>query len=197
MTDLRTLGDVTHMLAAFGAGQRDVEDALLARIYPELRRIAARELSFERSGHVSIQVTELVHELYVKLVSGRQPSWQDRAHFFAVATRVIRRILVDRARQRQSQKRGGSTIRIPLDSATEEPAESQPEPELLALDEALRELASRHQTAARVVELRYFGGLTIDEIAHVLELGSATVQRRWRFARAWLAEAMATRRADE
>lgn len=180
--------DVTAMLAAWRAGDRGVEDRLVTVIYPELRRIAARELLRERREPVDLQVTEIVHEVYLRLVGSAQPTWQDRAHFFAITTRLMRRVLVEQARRRQSRKRGGAGVRIGLDP--EQMTGEAPNVDLLALNDALDRLEGSDPSAARVVELRYFGGMSVAEVAEVLGLGPATVARRWRYARAWLADAL-------
>ncbi len=176
--------DVTSVLLESTAGSPEATDRLLSLVYVELRRMADRLLSRERSDH-TLQATELVHEAYLKLADQTRCRWEDRAHFFAVASRAMRRILVDHARRRGSDKRGGGQRKVPLDEALmiggTEAAES-----LLSLDDALKHLAIRHPEPARVVEYRFFGGLTLDECACVLGQSPRTVSRHWEFAHAWL-----------
>lgn len=175
--------NLTSLLRATADGDRRSLDALLAAIYADLKRLAASHLRGERSDH-TLQPTALAHEAYVKLLDQRRLGWQDRVHFFAVASRIIRRILVDHARERGAEKRGGGRSRVELDEA----ASVLPgaDPDLLALDEALRELAELDETQARIVELRYFGGLTVEETAEALSIGKRSVDRHWQVAKAWL-----------
>ena len=161
---------------------RDV-DALVETAYAELRRIAERYVRRERAG--SVQATELVHEAYIRLHRGEASGWQNRTHFLAIAAISMRRLLVERARARQAAKRGGARIQITLDDnllATD----GAPDPDVVAIDEALRGLAALDARQARFVELRYFGGLTVDETAAALGISPATVKRDWSVARAWL-----------
>ena len=173
--------DVTQLLLAWGEGDESAGDELIMRVYDQLRRIARHHLRGERAGH-TLQTTALINEAYMKLVE--QPvSWQNRAHFFGIAARLMRQILVDHARARQRLKRGGDWQRISLtagDTAREQAAD------LLALDKALEILAEADPQKSRIVELRFFGGLTIDETAQVLGVSTPTVERGWRAARAWL-----------
>ncbi len=154
-------------------------------VYPRLKRIAAAQLRRE-SGDVSVQATGLVHELYIALVASRQPTWQDRQHFFAMATLMVRRILVARARRRGSAKRAAGAVTVPLSSVVDRCSGGGVDVNLLDLDLALTELAEIDTGAARLVELRFFGGLSIDEAAVVLGIGRTTATRRWRAARACL-----------
>jgi RNA polymerase sigma factor (TIGR02999 family) len=176
--------DVTRLLLDWSHGDRTALDRLMPLVYDELRALAGRSLRSERSGH-TLQATALVHEAYLKLVDQRQVRWQDRAHFFAVAAKLMRRILVDHARRHAAIKRGGGQPGRPLDEAD---AQAQPAPlvDWLALDRALDRLAALDDRQARIVELRFFGGLTIEETARVLQVSAATVKDEWSFARGWL-----------
>ena len=174
---------VTALLGDWSRGDRSALDQLLPLVYAELRRIAARQLRRERVGH-TLQPTALVHEVYLRLVDQRQGDWQNRAHFFGVAAQVMRRILVDHARRHNADKRGEGVRCISVDDARELPASS--EVPILALDHALDRLESVDSELAKIVELRAFGGLTIDEAAHVLKVSPSTVKRDWRTAKAWL-----------
>jgi RNA polymerase sigma factor (TIGR02999 family) len=158
-------------------------DELFPLVYEELRRVARRHMRREREGH-TLQTTALVHDAYLRLVDQTQVRWQNRAHFFGVAAQMMRRILVDHARTRLAEKRGGAAAKVPLEEAAVvgggKPAE------LVALDEALKALAEIDPRRARVVELKYFGGLSNEEIAEVLKVHTNTVTRDWNMARAWL-----------
>lgn len=178
--------NVTQLLRAAASGDRRDLDALMGAIYDDLRRLAVAHMRAERDDH-TLQPTAVVHEAYLKLVDQRTTDWKDRAHFFAVASRIIRRLLVDHARERLALKRGGGGERIPLEAAeAAELACEVPGVDLVALDEAVEELASIDERQARIVELRFFGGLTIEEIANLLEMGRRSVDREWQAARAWL-----------
>jgi RNA polymerase sigma factor (TIGR02999 family) len=180
--------DTTALLAAWSAGDEQAGARLTRRLYPELRRIAARQLA-SAPGDITLQPTELVNEAFLRLVD-QQTAWKNRAHFFAIAARVIRRVLANQVRDRRRQKRGGGAVRVSLE---DEPlAAPEVPPDVVALDEALGRLEQIDETACRVVELRYFGGLTIDETAQVLAVGRATVVRAWRYARAWLKDDLTT-----
>ena len=176
--------DVTALLACWSRGDSTALDRLLPLVYAELRQIAARQLRKERASH-TLQPTALVHEVYLRIVDQRQVDWQNRAHFFGVAAQVVRRILVDHARRHRAAKRGEGIQYVPLDDAREVAAPS--ELPVLAIDHALDRLAQIDQALARIVELRAFGGLTIEEAAHVLDVSPSTAKREWRTARAWLA----------
>jgi RNA polymerase sigma factor (TIGR02999 family) len=180
---METPADVTQLLLAWSSGNREALDQLLPLVYHELRKIAERYLKRERSGH-TLQTTALVHEAYLKLIDQRQVQWQNRAHFFGIAAQAMRRILVDHARSRQTGKRGSGGVRITLDENLK--VSDERATDLLALDDALNALAQLDPQKSRIVELRYFGGLSIEETAGVLALGTATVIRQWRLARAWL-----------
>ena len=179
--------DITGLLDDWGRGDRHALDRLLPVIYAELRRIAARQLRLEREGH-TLQPTALVHEAYLRLVEQRSVDWQSRAHFFGVAAQVMRRVLVDHARMRNYQKRGGKLAHVELDEAATLATEQAAE--LVALDEALDALARLDPRKSRVVELRYFGGLSAEETAEVLGVSEVTVLREWGRAKAWLRREM-------
>ena len=176
--------DVTLLLNSLAQGGRTGVDRLLPLVYEELRRLAESSLQRERPDH-TLQATALVHEAYLRLVDQSRVAWQDRAHFFAVAAQAIRRILVDHARAHGRQKRGSGMRKLSLDDALTLSAEG-PGTDLLALDDVLERFSREHAEKARVVEMRFFGGLSVDEVAAVLEISSRTVERYWEFARAWL-----------
>jgi RNA polymerase sigma factor (TIGR02999 family) len=178
---------VTQLLCQWRDGDPNALEKLIPLVEPELQRLAHRYMSRERPGH-TLQTTALLDDAYLQLAGKTHPQWQNRAHFFAVAAQIMRRIMVDHARQRHALKRGGGTIRITLDECA---AVTQTRAaELLALDEALEKLAAADQRKARVVEMRYFGGLTMEEIADVLKVHVITVTRDWTAARAWLFAAL-------
>ena len=176
-------GDITQLLSRWSAGDRGALDHLVPAVYAELRRMAGRYLRRERPHH-TLQPTALVHEAFVKLVDQRAVQWQNRAHFFGVAAQLMRRILVDHARERAADKRGGGFHRVPLDDALAVSASSQID--VLAVDDALNRLAAIDPDQVRLVELRFFGGLTIEETAEVLGWSSGSVKREWTVAKAWL-----------
>jgi RNA polymerase sigma factor (TIGR02999 family) len=175
--------DVTQLLLDWSKGDQESLDKLLPVVYQELRRLAQHYLRQERPDH-TLQATALVHEAYLKLIDTRNVEWQDRAHFFAVAAQVMRHALVDAARQRRAQKRGGGH-KLPLDEALSVPG-GEKGVDLLALDEALERLAEIDPQQSRIIELRYFGGLSVEETAEALGVSPRTVKREWRVARAWL-----------
>jgi RNA polymerase sigma factor (TIGR02999 family) len=175
--------DVTALLADWSRGDRTALGQLLPVVYAELRRIAARQLARERVGH-TLQPTALVHEVYLRLIDQRRVDWQNRAHFFGVAAQVMRRILVDHARRHSAGKRGDGVRCVSLDDAKDVPAAR--EISILALDDALDRLQQVDPDLARIVELRAFGGLTVEEAAHVLQISPSTAKRDWRTAKAWL-----------
>jgi len=175
--------DISVILRDWSDGNRASADSLLTIVYDELRKIAAQYLSKERSGH-TLQPTALVHEAYMKLVDISDIKWQDRAHFFAVSANVMRHILVDHARAKRAAKRGGSAQRIELDDAMS--LSDERDVDVLAVDESLKELAKFDEQQSRIVEMRFFGGLTIEETAHVIGKSPATVKREWSMAKAWL-----------
>jgi RNA polymerase sigma-70 factor, ECF subfamily len=175
--------NVTHLLLRWRGGDQDAMRELLPLVHGELRRLARRHMARERPGHL-LQATALVNEVYLRLVDARSVQWQDRAHFFAIAARLMRRVLVDDARAHNYQKRGGGLRRVPLDQDLAA-ASNAPE-DLVAIDGALLALAKQHERKARVVELRFFGGLSVAETAEVLSVSQETVMRDWRFAKSWL-----------
>ena len=175
--------DITDLLDEWGRGERRALDELLPLVYAELRRVAARQLRRERDGH-SLQPTALVHEAYLRLVDQRKADWRGRAHFFGVAAQVMRRILVDHARRRLAGKRGEGVHPVSIDQAVDTPGVN--EIPILDLNDALDRLARLDAGLAQIVELRAFGGLTIDEAAHVLNVSPSTAKREWRTAKAWL-----------
>jgi RNA polymerase sigma-70 factor (ECF subfamily) len=175
---------VSEMLKAWSAGDREVAEEFMPLVYEELRRQARRYLRSERANH-TLASTALVHEAYIRLVDQHDVTWQNRAHFFGIASEMMRRILVNYAVHAKRQKRGGEIQWVTLDAGVPavDPAENV---DLICLDEALTRLETLDQRQARVVELRYFGGLNIEETAEVLEVSAATVKREWNMARAWL-----------
>ena len=174
---------ITQLLEAWSQGRRDALDRLVPLLYEDLRRLAAGYMRHESPGH-SLQPTALVHEAYVRLIDQRQVHWRNRAHFFGVAAGLMRRILVDHARTRRADKRGGGWDRVTL--VEDQVAGGAQEIDLLALHEALERLAALDPRQERIVELRYFGGLTIEEAAEVVGISEATVVRDWTIAKAWL-----------
>jgi RNA polymerase sigma-70 factor (ECF subfamily) len=176
-------GGVTALLRAWAGGRPDAADRLVPLIYQQLRHRAAAHLRRERRGH-TLQPTALVHETYLRLADQRHVDWKNRAQFFGLASEMMRRVLVDHARRRKMHKRSGQWLRIPLgDALASAPAQDL---DVLALDELLVRLAAFDARKSRVVELRYFGGLTLEEIAGVLDIAPRTIEREWRAARAWL-----------
>ena len=175
--------DVTTLLLAWNEGDEDALGQLMPLVYAELRRLARQYMRGERPGH-TLQTTALVNEAYLRLVDARRVRWQNRAHFFAVSARLIRRILVDFARERGYKKRGGGVRHVSLDQALD--LGQQPDKDLMALDEALQALAEFDPRKGQVVELRFFGGLSVEEVAEVLQVSPETVHRDWRLAKAWL-----------
>ena len=176
--------EITRMLQEWSGGNRDALDALLPLVYEELHRQASRYLRRERRDH-TLQTTALIHEAYLKLVDQREVNWQNRAHFFGIAAQMMRRILVDYAKARHREKRGGIGENLPLEEAALVVSEER-SINLVALDEALERLAKFDERQARIVELRYFSGLSIEETAEVLRISPATVKSDWNVAKAWL-----------
>jgi len=181
---------VTALLGDWSRGSDSALNELLPLIYSELRRMAARQLRDERAGH-TLQPTALVHEVYLRLIGQRHVSWEDRAHFLGVAARVMRRILVDHARRHGAQKRGDGAQRVPIDAAREVAAGNKDL--ILPLDRALDRLESIDPDLSRIVELRAFAGLTIDETAKFLNVSPSTAKRDWRTAKAWLGRELRSR----
>ena len=173
----------TELLLAWGRGEADAFDQLVPRVHKELHRLARGYMAHERPGH-TLQATALVNEAYLRLVDVQRVQWESRAHFLAMAGRIMRRILVDFARARSSTKRGSGAARISLDEALT--ISSEANPDLVALDEAMERLGARHPRQVQVVELRFFGGLTTEEAAEALHVSPDTVKRDWRFAKLWL-----------
>jgi RNA polymerase sigma factor (TIGR02999 family) len=175
--------EVTRLLKDWRGGNRDALDALLPIVYKELHRLAHFQLRNERSGH-TLQSSALVHEAYLRLLGVNPPEWQNRTHFFAIAAQLMRQILVDYARRHGAGKRGRDVCKVTLEDALITPRGA--DVDMVALDGALRELAKIDERQSRVVELRFFAGLKLEEISEALEIAPATVQRDWTAARAWL-----------
>lgn len=176
---------ITQLLLDWSGGKRAALDELMPVVYEELRRLAKHFMRGQKAGH-TLQTTALVNEAYLKLIDSNQVNWQDRTHFFAIAAQLMRRVLVDSARARNSLKRGGEgQIKITLNEEIENRS-SEAEADLVALDEALEELSKLNERQSRIVELRYFGGLTEEEIAQTLDVSARTVRRDWSVARMWL-----------
>lgn len=174
--------DVTVLLNAVSAGETGAPEKLLELVYDDLRRLAGAYMKNERADH-TLQATALVHEAYVRLVDWENVSWENRAQFFAVAAQVMRRVLVDHARGRAAAKREGSQHKLALDEAVS--FANEKEFDVLALEEALSSLERLDPRQAKIVELRFFGGLSIEEVAHVLKLSTTTIKREWTIAKAW------------
>jgi RNA polymerase sigma factor (TIGR02999 family) len=177
------MGDVTQMLISYGEGDRESLDALLPLVYDELRIIARGYLRRERPDH-TLQPTGLVHEAYLRLINQQRVDWRNRAQFFGLAASMMRRILVNHAESKLAQKRGGGVERVPLDEVAV--VFNNDVVDLIALDEVLSRLEKLDKLKSEIVELKFFGGLTIDEIAAVMKISTATVEREWAFARGWL-----------
>jgi RNA polymerase sigma factor (TIGR02999 family) len=175
--------EITQLLMNWSHGDKAALDQLVALVYPELRRLAKRHMNRENPGH-TLQTSALINEAYLKLVDQQNVQWQNRAHFFAVAAQVMRHILVDHARTRNYVKRGGGAPKLPLDEAAD--LTERRAAELVALDDALRDLARLDERRSQIIELRFFGGLSLEETAEVMNISPSTVQREWRAAKAWL-----------
>jgi RNA polymerase sigma factor (TIGR02999 family) len=182
-------GDVTQLLVQWQGGDRKSLDRLIPLVYKELRLIAQRFLRQEKPGH-TLQSTALVHEAYLRLVDQSRTNWQNRAHFFGVAATIIRNILVDHARARQASKRGGAMLTLSLDEAVALPRKR--DLELIAVDDALLSLSSFDPQQSRIVELRFFGGLTIEETSEVLGISESTVKRDWILAKTWIVRTLSS-----
>ncbi|MCW5965639.1 MAG: sigma-70 family RNA polymerase sigma factor [Bryobacterales bacterium] len=176
-------GDVTELLQQWSGGDPDAFERLMPLVYEELRRMADQFLRHERVDH-TLQPTALVHELYLKMVDQERAQWQDRVHFFSVAAKMMRRILVDHARKHITGKRGSGARHLPIEDALDKPAESSRT--ILAVDAALTRFAEFDPERSKIVELRYFGGLDLEEIAGLLQVSRSTVKRHWTVARMWL-----------
>jgi len=179
----QTPQNVTQLLLGWSSGDKEALDKLVPLVYDELRRQAARYLRRERVGH-TLQTTALINEAYLRLIDQKNVHWQNRAHFFGIAAQLMRRILVDHARTKKRAKRGGSDVRVSFSEATIK-AKDQ-DLDIVALDEALERLTKIDEQQSRIVELRFFSGLTVEETAEVLSISPATVKRDWSMAKAWL-----------
>jgi len=186
--------EVTQLLLAWSQGDRSALEELIPLVYDELHKMARRYMIREQAAH-TLQTTALVNEAYLRMVDMRKVQWQNRAHFFAVSAQLMRRILVDFARSRNYQKRGGGKRKVTLDDALE--VSPRQDADLVLLDDALNALAVVDDRKRKVVELRFFGGLTVEETAHVLEVSSDTVMRDWKMAKVWLLREMSGKDRDE
>jgi len=184
---------ITSLLHSAAEGDQQARASLLEVVYQELHRLAAKQMHRERFDH-TLQPTALVHEAYMKLFDERQRNWVDRGHFFALAARVMRNILVDHARRHHAQRHGGDAVRMELDQVPV--ASLPPNAELIALDRALDRLATLDARQSQIVELRFFGGLTEEEIAELLKIGLRTVKRDWAMAKAWLYKELASKEKE-
>jgi RNA polymerase sigma-70 factor, ECF subfamily len=187
--------EITQLLQAWRRGDEDALDKLTPEVYRELHRVARRCMGRERDGH-TLQTTELINELYLRLPDLKLIDWQDRAHFFALCARQMRRILTDQARARRRHKRGDGARAISLDDALTI-ATTEPSVDLVAVDDALNQLAKVDERKSQVVVLRFFGGLSVEETAEVLKVSPETVARDWRLAKTWLMRALSESKADE
>jgi RNA polymerase sigma factor (TIGR02999 family) len=194
MSRLGAPANPTTLLLAWGRGDETALDQLMPLVHDELQRMARRHMARERAGH-TLQATALVNEAYLRLIEVTHVQWQNRAHFFAMASRVMRRILVDAARARGYQKRGGGAEKVSLDEALLVSAE--PRQDLIALDDALTALAAFDLRKSQVVEMRFFGGLSVDETAEALRVSADTVMRDWRLAKVWLLRELSGQLAGE
>jgi len=181
----RNPGALTQLLIAWSQGDANALEQLTPLVYAELRKLAHRYMKREPAGHV-LQTTAVVHEAFLRLLGNPQENWQNRAHFYAIAAQMMRRILVDYARASSREKRGGEKTRVALEDVDAPVADPALDPDVIALDEALEKLAEIDPRRSRVVELRFFGGLSVEEAAHVLHVAPDTIVRDWRVARAWL-----------
>ena len=179
--------ETTRLLLQWREGDDEAVHELLPRVYDELRRIAAGYLRHEKKDH-TLQTSGLVHEAFFRLIDQQQVDWQNRAHFLGIAARMMRRVLVDHARHRGFAKRGGGAVHVALEDVT--PVQGEKSPDLIALDHALEELERLDPVQAQIVEMRYFGGLNLDEISVALDVSVSTVTRKWRLAKAWLYDAL-------
>ena len=193
MASSTTSQQVSKLLQAWGQGDEAALNQLLPLVHTELHRLARRYMFGERAGH-TLQTTALVNEAYLRLLKSQQVNWQSRAHFFAIAAQMMRRILVDSARARAGQKRGGGVPKVTLDEAFVGPPSKGPD--LVALDDALQALSEMDPRKGRVVELRFFGGLSVEETAEVLKVAPNTVLRDWKFAKMWLKRELSQRKTE-
>ena len=185
--------NITQILCEWSDGNRDALDKLMPLVYEELRRQASRYMRGEKQNH-TLQTTALVNEAYLRLIDSSKVRWQNRAHFFAVAANLMRRILVDFARSRNYQKRGGGAFQVSLEHA--EAVSSEKGEDIVALDEALQSLAVIDERKAKVVEMRFFGGLSVEETAEVLKVSPDTVMRDWRLAKVWLLKELSEKKDE-
>ncbi len=190
----RTTEQITQLLAGWERGDAAALDELTPLIYDELHRIAHRYMRRERPGH-TLQTSALINEAYIRLIDQREAHWQNRSHFFAIASKLMRRILVDRARRKGYAKRGGNPLQVSLDEGIA--VSGGRETDLVALDDALKDLEALDERKSRIVDMRFFGGLSLEEIAEALEISIPTVEREWRAARAWLHKAMTSGEGHE
>jgi RNA polymerase sigma-70 factor (ECF subfamily) len=187
-------GEVTELLANWGDGDESALNKLIPLVYEELRRIAHRQMAKERAGH-TLQTTALVNEAYLRLVGAAEVPWKDRAHFFALSAQLMRRVLVDHARGHGRVKRGGAIKKLTLDEAFTVPV--GPDSSILELDEALKALAAVDARKAKTVELRFFGGFSVEETAKTLQVSVSTVMNDWKFAKVWLMREMQHKREED
>ncbi len=187
-------GEVTELLLAWSGGEASALDKLIPLVYAEMRRLAHRHMWHERADH-TLQTSDLINEAYLRLVDASRVHWQGRAHFLAVSAQAMRRVLVEYARARGSQRRGAGVQRLPLSAAVN--LHVRQSPDLVKLDEALTALAGEYPRRAQVIELRFFGGLSVEETAAVLVVSEDTVLRDWRLARIWLLRTMSRSRSSE
>ncbi len=183
--------EITRLLRSWGEGDASALDALVPLVYDKLHQLAHHYMRREGEGHI-LQTTAVIHEAFLRLTRSRSTDWEDRTHFFGICARLMRQILVDFARREKAQKRGGDAFRLELEDARD--LSAQRDIDLLALDEALTRLSRLDERKGRIVELRFFGGLTVDETAEVLRVSADTVTRDWRLARAWLLKEMSNGR---
>lgn len=186
--------DITQLLLAWGNGDKEALDKLMPFVYEELRRLAGNFMRGQPSSH-TLQTTALVNEAYLRLIDSSRVRWQNRTHFFAISAQLMRRVLVDFARAKRAEKRGGDNEMITFDDAL--PVSVEKEMELIELDEALDELARLNARQSRIVEMRYFGGMTEEEIGEALEISTRTVRRDWSVARAWLYRELSKNKKDD
>lgn len=192
-SELPSKVEVTQLLKAWGGGDDTALQQLAGVVQDELHRIAHRCMAREKPGH-TLQTTALVNEVYLRLVDADSVNWQDRAHFFAISARMMRRVLTDFARSRNYQKRGGGAIQVSLDEGLVVAPEK--DADIMALDQSLTEFAALYPRQSQVVELRFFGGLEVEEVAEALKISTVTVKRDWRFAKAWLLRNMSGETSD-
>ncbi len=185
--------EITELLQAWSAGDEEALERLTPLVYAELHRAARRYMAGEPSQH-TLQTTALINEVYLRLVDFQHVSWQNRAHFYGICARLMRRILIDFARSRRNQKRGGDVVHLPVDEALV--VSREPPADLIALDDALKTLATIDERKSRVIELRFFGGLSVEEAAEVLRVSPGTVVRDWKLAKVWLLRELREQKRD-